>query len=530
MRKFSSYGAINTKLHYYAPRKGLIEQAYTQLLGDDPGEGGHYVVAWGPRQTGKTWIMQQALFRLQQDERFDVVKINLQSIEEERNFSRTAGYISAKIARVLNKPIVRTESTEAFEELFSRHVLDKPLILILDEFDNLSGKVIGSLVKVFRNIYVQRQDQLARSTVEKDYLLHGLALVGVRAVLGIENVTGSPFNVQRSLHIPSLTFEEVKGMFEQYERESGQKIAPDVIERLFNETQGQPGLTCWFGELLTETYNKQTDQTVTMDNFARVYADATDVLPNNNILNIISKARQEPYKSFVLDMFRTDEKIKFKYDDENINFLYMNGVVSREETGRTGNYVKFACPFIQKRLFGCFANELFRVTGKLHEPFEDLSDTVTAESLNVANLLRRYQGYLRENRGWLLKGAPRRSDLRIYEAVFHFNLYMYLQAFLRSGRGQVYPEFPTGNGQIDLIIKYRGQVYGLEVKSYTDKPDYDRALGQAARYGRKLGLSEITLAFFIEAIDDDNRSKYEAVYVDEESGITVKPVFVVIGR
>lgn len=47
MRKFSSYGAINTKLHYYAPREGLIKQAYTQLLGDDPDEGGHYAIAWG---------------------------------------------------------------------------------------------------------------------------------------------------------------------------------------------------------------------------------------------------------------------------------------------------------------------------------------------------------------------------------------------------------------------------------------------------------------------------------------------------
>ena len=36
------------------------------------------------------------------------------------------------------------------------------------------------------------------------YLLHGLALVGVRAVLGIDSDRGSPFNVQRSLHVPNL--------------------------------------------------------------------------------------------------------------------------------------------------------------------------------------------------------------------------------------------------------------------------------------------------------------------------------------
>ena len=54
------------------------------------------------------------------------------------------------------------------------------------------------------------------SQEEKDYLLHGLALIGVRAVLGVENVKGSPFNVQRSLHIPNLTHDEVVYLFDCY--------------------------------------------------------------------------------------------------------------------------------------------------------------------------------------------------------------------------------------------------------------------------------------------------------------------------
>jgi len=47
-------------------------------------------------------------------------------------------------------------------------------------------------------------------------------------------------------------------MFTWYEAESGQKVERGVIERLFQELQGQPGLTCWFGELLTERYNATT--------------------------------------------------------------------------------------------------------------------------------------------------------------------------------------------------------------------------------------------------------------------------------
>ncbi len=53
MRKFSSYGPVDTRLHYYAPRQALIERAYTQMVGEDPTLGGHYITVWGPRQTAR---------------------------------------------------------------------------------------------------------------------------------------------------------------------------------------------------------------------------------------------------------------------------------------------------------------------------------------------------------------------------------------------------------------------------------------------------------------------------------------------
>jgi hypothetical protein len=208
----------------------------------------------------------------------------------------------------------------------------------------------------------------------------------------------------------------------------------------------------------------------------------------------------------------------------------MNGVIDQDAPGSTTNAVKFACPFVQKRLFNYFSDELFQYVGKIFMPFENLDDTITDDSLNIRNLMRRYERHLRTNREWLLKDAPRRADLRIYEAVYHFNLYMYLSQFLQGFGGRVYPEFPTGNGKIDLIITYAGKTYGLEVKSYTTNKDFHEALTQAARYGRQLNLSEIALIEFVEAIDDTNRNIYEAQYVDAETGVVVSPVFVETGR
>ena len=168
--------------------------------------------------------------------------------------------------------------------------------------------------------------------------------------------------------------------------------------------------------------------------------------------------------------------------------------------------------------------------GRTYNPFENLDRIITETHLNVVHLLRRYERYWQENRAWLLKDVPRRkTDLRVYEAVYHFNLYRYLASFLEDYGGRVVPEFPTGNGQVDLLLRYAGQQYALEVKSYANWTAYKAALRQTAHYGQQLGLPEITLALFVDAVDDANRARHEAVYHDAATGVTVIPVFVVTG-
>ncbi len=111
MRRFSSYGPIDTEVHYYAPRKKLIERAYTQLMGENPGRGGHYITVWAPRQCGKTWVMQQILFRLRKDPQFDVLKINLQSLKDQRDPGKIVNVIARKIGEGKLKSVMTYPSS-----------------------------------------------------------------------------------------------------------------------------------------------------------------------------------------------------------------------------------------------------------------------------------------------------------------------------------------------------------------------------------------------------------------------------------
>lgn len=534
MRRFSSYGPVNHKLHYYAPREELIKKAYTSLLGEIPDEGGYYITVWAPRQCGKTWLMQQILFQLQKNDRFDVLKINLENHKDKTSTPEIIAGVTRSIGRGLGRELPEADNQEKFQELFKKGVLNKPLVLILDEFDALAEQAINSIVSAFRNIYLSRMDEVGKSTGEKNYLLHSVALVGVRSVLGVEDMTGSPFNIQKSLHVPNLSFDEVTKIYQWYERESGQKVGEAVIQRLFYETRGQPGLTCWLGELLTEGcegYQPDTNRPIDMNDFEKIFAAATYDLPNANIMNIISKARQEPYQRHVLELFRTDSKMDFSFDSPYTNFLYMHGVIDKEIIGTTQRYVRFANPFIQKRLFNYFSRELYRNVGQLYSPQADLDRVTAAGKLDIRAMIVLYQQYLQKNNTWLFKEAPRRSDMRVREAVFHFNLYAYLNEFLKSIGGIVYPEFPTGNGKVDLLIDYKGNRSVLELKSFTNLHLYREALPRAAQYARSLGLPEIHVIFFVEALDEENIKKYEepVSYPEQGQQINVIPIFVQTG-
>lgn len=94
MRRFSSYGPIDIRTEYYVPRAELIEQALLQVLGENPELSGHYITVWSPRQRGKTWIMQNVLWRLREPkyEQFDVLKINVEHLKQTDNVDRVVHF------------------------------------------------------------------------------------------------------------------------------------------------------------------------------------------------------------------------------------------------------------------------------------------------------------------------------------------------------------------------------------------------------------------------------------------------------
>ncbi len=229
-----------------------------------------------------------------------------------------------------------------------------------------------------------------------------------------------------------------------------------------------------------------------------------------HVLNLIKKARGE-HQAHVVTLF-TNPNVRFSFREDWCNYLYLNGIIDSapapDDPGGASLVCRFSSPFVQRCLYAALTDDMFGDKGPILaiEPGDLLDDVFTPHGLSVPPLLARYRAYLARlaARGidpW--QGQPRRkTDLHLTEAVGQFHLY----AWLRDAVGRrcvITPEFPTGNGKVDLVLRTKeGQHLGLvEVKSFVDMYDLGKGREQAAGYAKQLGLSTVTLAVFVPVPD-----------------------------
>ncbi len=521
MRRFHSYGPVDCRHHFCVPRTEMIQRCAAQLVGI-PDEGGHYFTIWSPRQCGKTWLMRQAARKIAMDhpDRFTIGMMSMQGVdlkpdEPEDAFLQGLPLLFWETFKMeLPGPPARFAGVKNLF-LKEKGFFDNPLILFIDEFDSLPPKVIDRLVTLFRDMYLKRDG----------YLLHGLALIGVRAVLGVDSLRGSPFNIQRSLHVPNFTPEEVTDLFDQYQAESGQRIDPEVTGAVYEATRGQPGLVGWFGELLTEKYNPGAEKIIDMTAWKGVYGRACHSEWNNTVLNLLKKVRAG-YQRHVMALFNQPD-ILFSIDVDWCAYLYLNGVIDNQESEDAGGeYIevcRFANPFTQLRIYNALTRDMLgdNLPIPALDPMDTLEDVFDKEEIDLPALLERYKDYLKRLKARGLnpwQDQPRRKDLHYTEAVGHFHLYFWLQNAVGRLCG-VSPEFPTGNGRVDLHLRCRERRAVIEVKSFRDQAELRHSREQAVLYARRLGLPTITLALFAPLEDESILDRLSGTH--EQDGVTL---------
>lgn len=432
---------------------------------------GRFFTLFAPRQAGKTTTVQLLLAELKAEAQYLPLCLSFEGL---KTLSRSRFYeaLSYRLQQELTPLGLSLERTmvdqfdleQAIGKIFGQA---RPVVLVIDEFEEVPAEVLSELLYTFRAMYHRR----AASG------LQALILIGVSTVAELVVSSASPFNVVDELALPYFTPVEVEELIGQYVTESGQPFAPAVVAAVYYNTQGQPGLVTGLAAYLVEKAVPDRTMPVTIEDFYRTLQHFLTERFDKNILNIIEKARNK--KDFMLDLLFTTKEFPFSLYDPDIAYLYAHGVIHNIE-----DYVGIGVPLYSKALITAF-RPLFNGEAEHYLSRHDtFSDYTIGDRLNMAAILNKYQEYVRR------RGFKAFDTEQLREAAWHYSLDGFINFFISALGGQTFIEVPTGRGRTDILILYKNQKYIIETKIYTHDAYFQRGKVQLAHYLALEGLAE----------------------------------------
>ena len=219
-----------------------------------------YFVLHAPRQTGKTsaLLALQDLLNSGTEGPFRCVYANVEGGQVSRDdvhegMRSILSELATSARSALQDEFVRQIWRDCLDEAGPlgalglvlhewAHADPRPLVLLIDEIDALTGDTLLSVLRQLRTGYPRRPNGFPQSIVlcgvrdVRDYHIHSGS--------GNETISGgSAFNIKaESLRLGDFARSEVAALLTQHTEETGQAFRPEALERVWSQTRGQPWL------------------------------------------------------------------------------------------------------------------------------------------------------------------------------------------------------------------------------------------------------------------------------------------------
>ncbi len=488
---FNVSGPCYPDKHYMLPAQercqGLLELIEHQ----------QYFVIHAARQTGKTTLLLELERQLKTSGKYTVLYCSLEALEGITN--PTEG-----IPAVIEELHTEVETQEVLEGYTFAEDLDtskyhtalrkallrfckqlqKPLVILFDEIDRLSNGTLISFLRQLRYGYVNRG---------RVPFVHSVALVGMRNIrdykvrIRDERETlgsASPFNiVKASKTLRNFTQEEISELYAQHTMKSGQPFPPEVVEKVYDSTQGQPWLVNAIAcEILEGLLYFDTPQAISSDHVEQ--AVQTVILHRDtHIDSLMERLREDRVKRIVEPVILGESKT---YDTLNDDYQYVLDLGLLRETEH--RLLVPSNPIYGEIIIRTLSSRAQMEMEQRQYPPEAPAYLVEGK-LDMTRMLRDFQQFWRENSDiWVEKYAYK-------EAAPHLILQAFLQRVMNAG-GRVSREMASGNDRLDLCMHYQEGKYPIELKLRYGEKTYQEGKDQLAGYMDKLDCTEGWLIVF----------------------------------
>lgn len=523
MRTFGTQGPVNPHDNYIVTRPKETADFIERI------KNGKYIVIFAPRQTGKTTFFQRALDILTtQEQHYFPIQLNFEEATDDTAADFYRGLYEDILERIENvfeqrreipsvpladflengNPITDHRAMRRFFRQFAkllspdeRHAAQTPsltqrIVLLIDEFDGIPRDVLQGFLHSLRHIYVAGKPRSP----------HSVGIVGVKNIRQLNyDDSISPFNIQDEFVVPNFTLEQVCELLGQYTAEVGQPFAPEVIETLHKQTNGQPFLVNRAAQILTAELDIPKTETITLDHFTAAHRQLLEE-GNTNIDHLIINVRKDQkFESLLMRIMTYEEGVRFNPHDDIISELTTYGVIQRRADGRC----EIVNPIYLHHIMQAFTPT---VNGLERDYFAEnttgeFQNYLTSEGyLEIARLLDNFRDFITRV-GFKILQVPETPR----EYVGRHLLLTYLDSFVKAVGGVMSFEVPTGAGKMDLCITHNRRKYIVETKIWRGDVRYQMGKQQLAAYLKSEGVTEGYYVVFDHRQKPEPRVEMETV-------------------
>jgi len=497
-----------------------------------------YFILHAPRQTGKTSSLLALQDYINKEGRYDCVYINVEASQAARNdvFEGVRAIIielAERVSTTLNDEYFFnnwkkwmemggfTALKTALKDWCQKS--DKPLILLIDEIDSLVGDTLISVLRQLRSGYDKRPNAFPQSVI----------LCGVRDVRDYrifstkdqQMITGgSAFNVKaKSLTVGDFTQEEIRTLYEQHTKETGQRFEEGVYEMAWEYTRGQPWLVnalaneaCFESEMGRDRSHPITTQ------LFEAAKNALIIRRDTHIDQLADKLKEERVRRVIEPVLSgKDMSNQFRYTD--VEYVQDLGLIRVQSNGAIE-----------------IANDIYQEVIPRELTIESQYGIIeesqwyinTDGTLNMMKLLKAFQQFFREHsESWIERFQYKEAGPQLL-----------IQAFLQriiNGGGLIDREYGLGKKRTDLYIRWpiiperlqekktnqpfpitydnediQRMVIELKLKHKNSLESViDEGLKQTAKYVDKTGAKEAYLIIF----DQDNTNWAKRIFIEKRT-------------
>jgi hypothetical protein len=488
-RWFNIAGPCFADEHFMIPPERRAVEALELI------EQGRWFVLVSGRQTGKTTLLQTLARTITAQGQRIALWVDLQNARTTTDLTETLRVVFRTFGRTVAReapgvPVPSDEECERWlkapEDALTSYLgalcaaSARPLVVLFDEADVLTGAAMVSFLTQLRTLYLARKEQPAPSSI---------VLAGVRAVrdypLATEDRravawlgTASPFNVTvESIGLAPFTSGEVAELTAQHAVETGQRFEDAAVARIYELSQGHPWLVNALADQATRRDVRDRTVAITAEHIER--AKETIILERRTHLDsLVARLREERVRRVIAPMLAGAPPPPDLLNDD-VAYVVGLGLIRLHE----GVWQP--------------SNPIYREV--IPRALTFLAQTSLAEQtawyvrddglLDVPKLMEAWQGFWRED------GHVAAEGFNYREAGPHLMLMAFLQRIVNGG-GRIEREYALGKDALDLLVLWKTQRVAIELKVWRWPTTEAKGLAQLARYLGTLGLSEGWLVIF----------------------------------